>query len=108
MKRPEISILIQRLIELYGERYSPWATWPEEEGGTGFRIKGIPATFSVICNDDVPISNYDFQIESWELEDYSHPKVPGMDSYMYCGQLNLKGFLALLEVYEGPFCEWPV
>jgi hypothetical protein len=108
MRRQEISVLIQCLSEKYGDRYSPWGTAPDEEEGTGFRIQGIPATFSVICNEEVPNGIYDFQIESWELADYTHPNVPDMDSYMCNGQLDLTGFLSLVESYERPFREWPV
>jgi hypothetical protein len=55
MKHPLIATLIARLKQVYGDSHVPYGTSDEEEDGTGFRILGIDATFSVICTEDTPV-----------------------------------------------------
>lgn len=89
MKHPCVVELIARLRREYSETYESYGTSEDEEQGTGFRLKGIEASFSVLCLDDTPTGSYDIQIESYP---------PG--DYVYTDTVNLADFLSLLEKYK--------
>jgi hypothetical protein len=97
MQHPLVSTLIARLKHAYGESCVPYGTSDEEAEGTGFRIAGIEATFSVMCTSDVPAGMYDIQVESSPPSDYLYTRV-----------LDLENFMALIEKYRGPRETWPV
>jgi hypothetical protein len=66
---PDSSILefVSSLRAAYGEdRVEPYGSAnPDEEHGFGFRIRGVPAIFSVITlSGSLPKGRYDVQIES--------------------------------------------
>ena len=97
MKHPLIAELIAALEETYGGSYLPYGTSEQEENGTGFRIVGIEATFSVVCLYDTPTGKFDVQIESFP---------PG--DYLFNDVLNLKQLMSLIETYRAPFSAWPI
>ena len=76
------------LHEAHGsENILPYGTSPDEQHGVGFRIRGIPATFSAITDHgSLPFGLYDIQIES-------HP--PG--DYLFTDDVTLSEFLHLIE-----------
>ena len=97
MRRDDVTILIDRLKAIYGEKYRPYGTSETEDEGTGFRITDIAATFSVVCVGDTPVGKYDVQIESYP---------PG--DYLYTDELDLDSLLQLVEVFRRPVDAWPV
>jgi hypothetical protein len=96
MQHPLVSTLIARLKQAYGQSFVPYGTSDEESEGTGFRIIGIEATFSVMCTEDVPTDMLDIQIESYP---------PG--DYIFTDVVTLEGLMALIENYRGPMETWP-
>ena len=91
--------IIQKLIEHLRAEYAgyvPYGTSDAEEEGTGFRIEGIPATFSVLSYGDIPEDILDIQIESYQ---------PG--NYLYNAELSIEDFIRLIETYRRPESEWP-
>lgn len=93
----EISVLIEELRSRYGAYYVPYGTSDEEKNGTGFRIKDIAATFSVLCLEETPSGQYDIQIESYP---------PG--DYIYTDIVTLDHLLSLIEKYRRPPEYWPI
>jgi hypothetical protein len=68
-------------------------------GSVGFKIRGIPATFSVIVEDQLPERHYNIQIESYLPQDLG---------YLYQNRaVTLWGFLDLLRLMSGPKDNWP-
>ena len=59
---PPLETLIERLKLVYGAAYTPYGTSEHEEDGTGFRVEGIGATFSVVWSAE---GKYDAQVESY-------------------------------------------
>jgi hypothetical protein len=47
------------------------ADW-DDPRSAGFRIVGIPATFSVIVEDQLPAGHYNVQIESYPPQDFDY------------------------------------
>jgi hypothetical protein len=97
MQRAAISSLISKLKETYGDAYTPHRTSEDEEDGTGFRIAGIAATFSVLCDDEVPAGQYDVRVEADPADDYA-----------YNGIVSLDELFQLIEKYRAPRESWPV
>lgn len=97
MRHSRIIELIGNLKLKYGDSYVPYGTSDFEEEGTGFRIAGIEATFSVMCLSEMPMKMYDIQIESYP---------PGY--YLYNGTTDLTGFLSLIDKYKGTLEAWPI
>jgi hypothetical protein len=97
MQHPLVSTLIGRLRDAYGRSYVPYGTSDDEAEGTGFRIIGIEAIFSVMCTENTPAAMFDIQIESYP---------PG--EYLYADIVALEDFMALVEKYRGPMKSWPV
>ena len=95
MKHPEIAQLLGELHARYAEAVIPYGTSDAEEDGTGFRIEGIPATFSAILPAGIRPGRYDIQIESFP---------PG--AYIYQDEVDLAEFLRLVEEYRRPAAEW--
>ena len=87
--------LIEALIEQYGDLYSPYGTSPSEPEGTGFRIAGTEATFSVMCAAG-DADEYDVQIES---------DPPG--NYLFNTVTTLHGLMVLIPVFGQPQERWP-
>lgn len=97
MRSLEIQKLIRRVEPLYGP-ISLYGSSPEEEHGTCFTIKGIPATFSVHTQDGtLPPGQYDVQIEGIPPGDYVYPEILFADS-----------FLRIIQKFNGPEDEWPL
>lgn len=94
--RSEIAVLIEVVRSRYGASYAPYGTSDEEQNGTGFRIKDIPATFSALCSEDTPHGQYDIQIESYP---------PG--DYIYTDIVTLDQLLSLVERFRKPIEYWP-
>jgi len=60
----------------------------------GFKIRGIPATFSVLSEDRLPDRHYNIQIESYPPQDLS---------YRYHARaISLWRFLELIRLISGP------
>jgi hypothetical protein len=69
----------------------------DDQDSVGFRILGIPATFSVLAGKRAPERHYNVQIES----------VPQGD-YLYNSRaISLWGLLELVELMSGPIENWP-
>ena len=98
MTSKSVDILLNAIKSVYGKaKIHPYGTSPEEEHGTGFRIKGVPATFSVLTLEgSLPEGRYDIQIESYP---------PG--EYVYADEVDLNEFLLLVEKICGPESNWP-
>lgn len=96
MRRPEVVQLIELLKQEYGQSYLPYGTCDDEEEGTGFRIAGIEATFSVMWLEETPSGMFDVQIESYP---------PG--DYLYTDAIEIDGMLSLVEKYWAPLATWP-
>jgi hypothetical protein len=98
MKSKSINLLLNAIKSVYGKaKIQPYGTSPEEKHGTGFRIKGVPAIFSVLTLEGAfPEGRYDIQIES---------DPPG--NYVYAKEVDLNEFLLLVERICGPESNWP-
>lgn len=100
MPRGDIPILINRLKELYGDKFRPFVT---DEESVYFSIADmLAATFSVICDATTPVGRFNFQIEGTDLS----IEIPDLD-YLYMGETDLAGLLELIEAYRGPMDDWP-
>jgi hypothetical protein len=99
MTSTSIQSLLLTLKEIYGaDRIIPYGTDANEKHGTGFRIAGVAATFSVTTRDgSLPEETFDFQFESYP---------PG--DYIYVGVVNRDDLLRLVEQMTGPPEFWPV
>lgn len=91
---------IQTLVDAVEAAYGPielFASSPEEEHGTCFKLAGIPATFSVLTLEGtLPSGVYDVQIEG----------IPPGD-YLYVAQVSLSAFLELVSQMRRPQLQWP-
>lgn len=66
-----IENLLTTLRRRYGDRLLAYGTSPDEEHGTGFRLRDVPATFSVLTLDGtLPHDRFDVQVESYPPGDY--------------------------------------
>jgi hypothetical protein len=97
-KTEEIEELLNALREAHGAHtIEPYGDW-DDPRSVGFKIRGIPATFSVISEDRLPERHYNIQIES-------HPQDFG---YLYHERaVSLWGFLDLLRLMSGRRENWP-
>ena len=92
MPNASVTFLLKRLRETFGfNNVLPYGTYPDEEDSTGFRIRGIPATFSALTFSDnpgkqLPHGRYDIQIESFP---------PGY--YIYSDEVDLNDFFILIK-----------
>ncbi len=98
-KTEDIEELLDALREAYGAHsIEPYGEW-DDPTSVGFRIRGIPATFSVIVEDRTPERRYNVQIESYLPQD--------MD-YLYAARaVSLWGFLDVVRLMSGPKDNWP-
>ena len=90
---------ISSLLANIGRKYvfSPYGGDAADGHGTGFKIIGIPATFSVHTRDgSLPQGHFDVQIEGVP---------PG--EYLYTNVVSLDAFLAIVERMAGPRSHWP-
>lgn len=72
MADDSIECLLTALRSRYGDRLLPYGTYPDEEHGTGFRLREVPATFSVLTLDGtLPPGRFDVQVESYPPGDYA-------------------------------------
>ncbi|MFN7922177.1 MAG: hypothetical protein U0Q16_18890 [Bryobacteraceae bacterium] len=97
-KSEEIENLLDRLRDVYGDHsLEPYGDW-DDPTSVGFRVSGIPVTFSVLTPDDVQRGRFDIQIEKYP---------PGGD-YLYCDPaVSLPEFLELVKLLSGPEANWP-
>ena len=97
MQDVSIANLRSELERHYGARVQPLGSTPVDMHAFGFRIDGIPATFSVVTREEQEeINRYDIQIESTP---------PG--EYLYTGEFTLPELMVLITVFEGPPSTWP-
>jgi len=96
MRRKVIQDRVDTLAREYGADFVPYGTSAEETEGTGFRLAGIPATFSVLSFGQISSDILDYQIES---------SPPG--DYLRTGEARLHEFLDLIEEYRRPMKNWP-
>lgn len=99
MPSKKIEKLMKRVHDIYGTNIIKLYGTPSDEiHGTGFVIKGVPATFSVQTQEgQLPTDQYDVQIES---------NPPG--DYVYTDVVSLEAFIALVEKICGPEKDWPI
>jgi hypothetical protein len=94
---------IEELLDVVREAHGPHSVVPygdwDDPRSVGFRIRGIPATFSVIVEGRLPERHYNIQIESYPPQDLD---------YLYQNRaLSLWGFVELLKLISGPRDHWP-
>ena len=94
---------IAELLDAVRKEFGPDSIEPYGDYGdpltVGFRIRGIPATFSVITDQHLREQHYDVQIESYPPQD--------MD-YLYRDRaISLWAFLDLVKQMRGPTTTWP-
>lgn len=94
-----LSELWQHIEALVGQfRLAPYADHAEDGHGTSFRIRRVPAIFSVHTQEGtLPAGTYDVQVES---------DPPG--DYLYTAILGLPEVLELVRIIVScPEAEWP-
>jgi hypothetical protein len=98
-KTEDIEELLDVVREAHGSHsVVPYGDW-DDPRSVGFRIRGIPATFSVIVEGRLPERHYNIQIESYPPQDLD---------YLYQNRaLSLWGFVELLKLISGPRDHWP-
>jgi len=98
-KAEDIQELLDGVRELIGERaIEPYGDW-DDPRSAGFRIGGVPATFSIISEERLPERHFNIQIESYPPND--------MD-YLYNDRaVSMWRFLELVELICGPRDNWP-
>jgi hypothetical protein len=95
-KTEDIEELLDGVREAYGAHsIEPYGDWDDPQS-VGFRIRGIPLTFSVIVQDHLPQRHYNIQIESY----------PDLDYLYHERAVSLWGFLELLRHISGPRDNW--
>lgn len=96
MRSPKVQKVISEVEARYGA-ISLYGSDPSEEHGTGFKLTGIPATFSVHTQEGtLPEDLYDVQIEG---------APPG--NYIYADVVSLNTLLECIERMRGPEENWP-
>lgn len=98
-KAEDIQELLNGVRDLIGERsIEPYGDW-DDPRSVGFRIGGVPATFSIISEERLPERHFNVQIESYPPKD--------MD-YLYTERaVSLWSFLELVRLISGPREKWP-
>ena len=97
-KTEDIEELLGGVREAYGPHsIEPHGDW-DDPRSIGFRIRGIPATFSVIVEDRLPERHYSIQIESYPRD---------LEYLYYRRAVSLWEFLELLRLISGPRDKWP-
>lgn len=98
-KTEDIEEVLDGVRELYGPHsIEPYGDW-DDPRSAGFRIRGIPATFSVIAEDRLPERHYNVQIESYPPQDLN---------YLYHERaVSLWALLDLIRLFSGPKVNWP-
>src|SRR5215469_16179727 len=98
-KAEEIEELLDGVREAYGTHaLEPYGDW-DDPRSAGFKIRGIPATFSVLLGERLPNRHYNIQIESYPPQDLS---------YVYHARaVSLWRFLELIRLMSGPKENWP-
>ena len=98
-KTEDIEELLDGVREACGAHsIEPYGDW-DDPRSVGFRIRGIPATFSIIVEGRLPERHYNVQIESYPPQDLD---------YLYCDRaVSLWEFLDLLSLMSGPRDNWP-
>ena len=96
-KTQEIEDLLDEIRGIYGANsLQPYGNW-DDATSVGFRVRGIPVTFSVLTDKSLPPRHFNIQIESYPPGDYLYhdPAVP------------LWNFLDLVKLVSGPEDKWP-
>lgn len=98
-KTEDIEELLDAVREAYGkDAIEPYGEW-DDPLSVGFRIHGVPATFSVIVGNQLPVRHYDVQIESFPpLE---------LDYLFRDRAVSLWAFLDLIKLISGARSNWP-
>jgi len=98
MRSSAIESVMSRVRATYGsEAIGLYGALPDEEHGTCFTVRGIPATFSVHTQDgSLRDGEYDIQIESQPPGDYIFTAVVSLDRLMH-----------LVAQIAGPKELWP-
>ena len=93
-----IDALLSAVREKYGAAsVTYYGSGPDERDGVGFRIEGIPATFSaleVVAAESGPL--YDVQVEGVP---------PG--NYLFMAVVGTAEFLELIDRFRAPEHDWP-
>lgn len=98
-KTDTIEELLDGVRELVGaHRIEPYGDW-DDQRSLGFRIRGVPATFSVIVQERLPERHFNVQIESYPPQD--------LDYVYHDRAVSLWAFLELVELICGPRYNWP-
>ena len=97
-KTEDIQELLKAIREAHGtDSIVPYGD-SDDPLSVGFRIDGIPATFSVLVEDRLPEQHYNVQIESY----------PHQGHYLYCDRaVSLWGMVDLVKLLSGPRDNWP-
>jgi hypothetical protein len=97
-KIEDIEELLDAVREACGsDCIEPYGDW-DDPRSVGFRIRGVPAIFSVIVEDRLPQRHFNIQIESYPQ---------GFDYLYHDGAVSLWGFLELVKLICGPKDNWP-
>jgi hypothetical protein len=97
MRRPAIQALIDAVEARFGP-VTPFGTFEQEEEGTGFTLDAIPATFSVMIEDDTCVpAVFDIQIMDEPLDAY----------LLMRGGVTQDGLIELIAQFKGPVANWP-
>jgi hypothetical protein len=97
-KSEPIQDLLEGVCEIFGrDAVCAYGDW-DDPRSIGFRIRNVPATFSVVTTDRLPDEHYSIQIESWPPENLD---------YIYSAIVSLSGFLEIVRLIAGPKNHWP-
>lgn len=93
---------IEELLDKVREMFGPHSVEPYGNGDdpthVGFKIRGIPATFSVIAGSRLPNWHFNVQFESYP---------PDLDYLYHNGAMSLWDLMELLKLMSGPRSRWP-
>jgi len=95
MHSSEIACLIRAVSERY-DGFEYYGSSPQELHGVGFKLKGIPASFSAHSEYGGLKDCYNIQVEGVP---------PG--NYAYADEVSLDDFLELISRYRQSPEEWP-
>lgn len=98
-KSQPIEDLLQGVCDIFGcDAVYPYGDW-DDPTSVGFRVRDVPATFSVIVTDRLPEDHYSIRIESWPPEKLD---------YIYSAIVSGYAFLDIVRLVAGPRDQWPV
>lgn len=97
-KAAELEDILNEVRRTYGDdSVEPYGDF-DDPASLGFRVRGIPATFSLLMKDQLPARHFNIQIESSPPGDYCY----------YDPTVSFWEFLELVRLVAGPEANWPV